>query len=197
MTTSPHIVVVTGGLSVPSSSQLLGDRLSAAVSKLRPGAKLSPVVLRDHAGDLTNYLLTRVPTASLRQVLDEMVACDGVIAVTPVFNGSYSGLFKTFFDALDEKTLAGRPVVLGATGGTARHSLAIDQAMLPMFHYLKAIPIPTGVFAATADWGSSEGLQRRIEQAAAELVEYIDRFPRTEQRDEFEDVTDFSKLLGR
>ncbi|WP_028707473.1 CE1759 family FMN reductase [Propionicicella superfundia] len=198
MSESTRIVVVTAGLSVPSSSQLLGERLAAALTERRPDLTLSSVLLREHATDLTNYLLTRVPSAALRGVLDDMTAADGAVVVTPVFNASYSGLFKLFFDALDEDTLAGKPVLLAATGGTPRHSLVVDQAMAPLFRYLKAIAVPTGVFAATADWGStSTGLSGRIGRAAGELLDLLDRLPRRVPTDEFEDVVDFSKLLGR
>ena len=77
-----------------------------------------------------NHVATRLPGPALRDAFDAVCAADGVITVTPVFNASYSGLFKLFFDALDEGAMKGRPVLLGATGGTARHSLAVEHAML-------------------------------------------------------------------
>lgn len=189
------IVLVTAGLGVPSSTTLLGERIAAALSEHRPEFAHSTVSLREHAVDLVNYMLSRVPTAGLRVALDAVAEADGLVAITPVFNGSYSGVFKMFFDALDEKTISGKPVLLAATGGTPRHSLVIDQAMLPMFHYLRAIVVPTGVFAATQDWGASNtGLQRRIRSATEELSDLIRRFPRPEPGGD--DVVDFSTLLG-
>lgn len=197
MSTSTRVVVITAGVSVPSSTQLLGERLAAAVTQQRPEASVSMLLVKDHATAITNYVLTGVPSAELRTAMDEVAGADAVIAVTPVFNASYSGLFKLFFDAMDEKTLAGKPVLLGATGGTARHSLVIDQAMLPLFHYLKAFIVPTGVFAATADWGSSStGLQQRIDRSVEQLLDWTDRIPSTTPVDEFADVVDFSHLLG-
>ena len=89
--------------------------------------------------------------------------------MTPVFNASYSGLFKMFFDALDPDALTGTPVLIAATAGTARHSLVLDHAMRPLFAYLRAVVVPTGVFAATEDFGSP-GLSDRITRAAAELA---------------------------
>jgi FMN reductase len=112
------------------------------------------------------------PGRSLAAAFDAVAAADGLIAVTPVFSASYSGLFKSFFDALsvtDENALAGKPVLIGATGGTARHSLVLDHALRPLFAYLKAVVVPTGVYAASEDWGA-EGLDGRIERAAAELA---------------------------
>ncbi len=67
-----------------------------------------------------------------------MTGADGVIAVTPVFTASYSGLFKSFFDLIDPTALTGTPVLIGATGGTARHSLVLDHALRPLFAYLRA-----------------------------------------------------------
>ena len=105
-----------------------------------------------------------------------MTSADAVIAVTPVFSGSYSGLFKSFFDVVDPQSLAGKPVLLGATGGSARHSLMLEHAMRPLFAYLRAIVVPTAVFAATADFGAADGggsLPDRIDAAGAELVSLL------------------------
>jgi len=96
-----------------------------------------------------------------------------VIAVTPVFSASYSGLFKSFFDVLDPQALVGTPVLMAATGGSARHSLVLDFALRPLFSYLKAAPVPTGVFAATADFGADDAgrsLSGRVRQAGRELA---------------------------
>jgi FMN reductase len=90
-----------------------------------------------------------------------------------VFSASYSGLFKTFFDVLDEDALAGTPVLLGATAGTARHSLAMEYAVRPLFAYLRAAVVPTGVVAASEDWagaGTGEALAGRVDRAAGELA---------------------------
>ena len=48
---------------------------------------------------------------------------------------------------------AGVPVLLAATGGTERHSLMIEHAIRPLFTYLGAEPVRTGVYAATSDFG--------------------------------------------
>src|SRR5581483_4154931 len=99
-------------------------------------------------------------------------AADGLIAVSPIFSASYSGLFKTFFDVLDQGVLEGKPVLIAATGGTARHSLALEYAFRPLFAYLKAIVVPTAVYAAAEDWADG-GLAERIERAAGELTALV------------------------
>lgn len=194
------IVVITAGTSIPSSSRMLGEQLGeatvAALVASGVPAEVTHLELRTLAVDLAQHLATRVPSGRLREAFDAVCAADGVIAVTPVFNGSYSGLFKLFFDALDEDAMAGRPVLLGATGGTARHSLVIDHAMLPLFFYLKALVAPHPVFAATKDWGASGGkLDRRITRAAEEFAKLVLAAAPHKQGDDFE-VTDFTDLLG-
>ena len=108
------LVVVTAGLSEPSSSRLLADRLAAAVERHLREAGLEPrlevIELRDHAMDLANQMLTGFPTPSLQAALDAVLAADGVIAVTPIFSGSYNGLFKLFFDVIDRDGFRAKPV---------------------------------------------------------------------------------------
>ena len=115
------------------------------------------IELRELAHDITNNLLTGFPSAGAADRRStRSPRPTRVIAVTPVFSASYSGLFKSFFDVLDPKALVGTPVLMAATGGSARHSLVLDYALRPLFSYLKATIVPTGVFAATADFGSDD-----------------------------------------
>jgi len=45
-------------------------------------------------------------------------------------------------------------VLIAATAGTARHSLALEHALRPLFSYLRAVVVPTAVFAVAQDWGA-------------------------------------------
>jgi FMN reductase len=198
------LAVVSAGLSVPSSTRLLADRLTdATVTALgERGVTARPEVieLRDHARDLADHLVTGFPNAALRPVLETVAGADGLIAVTPIFSASYSGLFKTFVDVLDRpdlgsNALTGTPVLLGATAGTARHQLALDHALRPLFAYLHATVVPTGVFAASGDWGSDPQLAARITRAAGELADLVAARPATTVTDPFADPTPFEQLL--
>jgi FMN reductase len=194
------IAVVTAGLTTPSSSRLLADQLSAAVADELSGrgisSRIETIEVRDHAHDLTNNLLTGFPSAELREVLETVEAADALIVVSPTFSASYSGLFKMFFDVLDDQALAGKPVLLAATGGTERHSLVLDFALRPLFAYLKALPVPTGVYAASTDWGpNAAGLRPRITQAASELVAALHHETPTKS-DPFTNPTPFEDLLN-
>lgn len=179
---SARIAVVSAGLGTPSSTRLIADRLvTAVVAELGPTTEVEVVELPEHARELADNLVTGFAPASLRAAVDAVTGADGLIAVTPVFSGSYSGLFKTFFDVLDKQALEGQPVLLAATAGTARHSLVLEHALRPLFSYLRAAPVPTGVFAAPEDWASVAGpsgaLADRIVRAARELADAVSPRP--------------------
>jgi FMN reductase len=198
------IAVVSAGLSNPSSTRLLADRLTAAaVEALRArgdDATVEVVELRTHARDLADNLVAGFPNEALRSAIDTVSGADGLIAVTPIFSASYSGLFKTFFDVLDKEALVGKPVLLGATAGTARHSLALEHAVRPLFSYLRAVTVPTAVFAASEDWagaGVDRALAGRIDRAAGELADLVTGRPASARPvDPFADPeTSFEDLL--
>ena len=163
-----RLVVVSAGLSVPSSTRLLADRL-AAVAGRQAEADVEVVELRELAVEIAQNFTNGFPGRRLAAAIDAVTSADGLIVVTPVFSASYSGLFKSFFDVIDKDALTGMPVLIAATGGTARHSLVLDHALRPLFAHLKAVVVPTGVYAASEDWGA-EGLDGRIERAAGELA---------------------------
>ena len=160
--------VVSAGLSVPSSTRLLADRLAAATGR-QADVDVEVVELRELAVEIAQNLTNGFPGRRLAAAIDAVTSADGLIVVTPVFSASYSGLFKSFFDVIDKDALTGIPVLIAATGGTARHSLVLDHALRPLFAHLRAVVVPTGVYAASEDWGA-EGLDGRIERAAGELA---------------------------
>lgn len=195
------LVVVSAGLSYPSSTRLLADNLTTATVEALGEVEVTHVELRDVAHELTDHLLTGFPGAELSEAIEAVRAADGIIAVTPVFSASYSGLFKTFFDVLEEGVLDGKPVLVGATAGTARHSLVLEHALRPLFSYLHGVVVPTGVFAATDDFAAS-GLDQRVARAAGELAVLMgkssapDAFrARRTVEHEFADPTPFEELL--
>jgi FMN reductase len=193
-----RIAVISAGLSVPSSTRLLADRLSAAVvDAIHAPVEVDVVELRPLAHALADNLLTGFASGELAEAIETVRGADALIVVTPVFSASYSGLFKTFFDVLEPDLLTGVPVLIGATAGTARHSLVLDHALRPLFSYLHATVVPTGVFAASEDFGEA-GLDARIERAAGELAALLSGAPRARARsieDEFAEPTPFEDLL--
>ena len=198
------VVVLTAGLSQPSSTRLLGDRLGVAVQQalVERGSEtdLEVVELREHARDLTNHLLTGFASGDLTAVIERVQRADALVVVTPIFSASYSGLFKMFFDVLPAESLVGTPTLIAATAGTARHSLALEHALRPLFAYLRAVVVPTAVFAATEDWADGGALDERIGRAAGELGDLLSpatRWRPQRVREPEPDVVPFVRLLAR
>lgn len=231
MTTDPQmtgdrplqLVVISAGTSVPSSTRMLADRLTNSTSEslTRHGQDVEITVLeaRELAHEVVDATFTRFPGDKLKTALDAIARADGVIAVTPTYNQSYSGLFKSLMDVIEPGTLTGVPVALGATGGSARHSLAIDYALRPLFAYFKADVVPTTVFAASEDFGAvatagdEDSLGTRAGRVGTELADYMLRFAgitggavaptradagrgRKTDDDEFSDFVPMGDLLG-
>ena len=202
--TASRVVVVSAGLRTPSSTRLLADQLGEAVRERLAAdghdADIRVMELREHAHAIADALLTGFPAGGLRDAVDSVRSADGLIVVSPTFSASYSVLFKSFFDLFEAGALPGVPSLLGATGGTERHSLMLEHALRPLFVYLGASPVHTAVYAATSDFGG-EGAGRlleRIERAAAELTVAIrgGRAARRPPPDPYEEVVPFSDLLS-
>lgn len=201
--TTFSVAVISAGLSQPSSTRLLADRLAratrGAVDARGDRVEFVDIELRELAHEITNNLLTGFPGPALQSAIDAVTSADAVIAVTPVFSASYSGLFKAFIDILDTDSLDGTPVLIAATGGSARHSLALEYAVRPLMAYLRAAVVPTSVFAATGDFGDDDTaatLADRIDRAAAELADAIAGTTTRKRTDPFAGPLSFEQLLG-
>jgi FMN reductase len=174
--TDLRLVVISSGLRTPSSTRLLADELGNAVAAALAAdgrtAQVRTWELREHAHAIADALLTGFPAGALEEVVDDVATADALVAVSPTFSASFSGLFKSFFDLFEAGSLSGVPTILAATGGTERHSLVLEHALRPLLVYLGASPVRTAVYAATADFGGEGAgrLRTRIERAAAELA---------------------------
>jgi FMN reductase len=168
-----RLAVVSAGIGDPSSTRLLADRTAERTTALAASrgaaVTVSVIDLREVAADISTALVSQLITPRLQQAIIVLGEADGVIAAAPVYKAGPSGLFTSFFHILDNDLLIAKPVVLAATAGTARHALVVDDQMRPLFAYLRALTVPTSLFAAPEDWGDP-ALNRRIDRAARELV---------------------------
>ncbi|UOQ57629.1 NAD(P)H-dependent oxidoreductase [Leucobacter allii] len=170
------LAVVSAGTSDPSTTTMLANRVAdrAAALAAAQGVELRIrfVDLRALAADITTALVAQHVSPALQEVSDILRDADAIVAATPVYKAGASGLFTAFFQVLDNDLLIGTPVVLGATAGSARHALVVDDQVRGLFAYLRTVTVPTGLFAAPDDWNSRE-FGSRIERAAGELVALI------------------------
>lgn len=195
-----NIVVISGGLGSPSSTRVLADdivgRLREALALHGEELETTVVELRELAHPIIDAMLTGFATGELAKVTHAVAGADALVVISPTFSASISGLVKSFFDVLEPGVLTGKPVLMGATGGTERHSLMLEFAMRPLFSYLGALPVRTAVFAATADFGGdgAAALARRVKQGADELASAVIGRSATTAADDF---VEFATLLRR
>lgn len=214
-----RLTVISAGLSTPSTTRSIADQLADAVSTAVTARgetlQIEVIEVKNLAVDLAHAMTNGgLSSGALDEAKRQVSQADGLVVVTPVFKASYTGLLKLFFDVLDTDALNGMPTIIAATAGTARHSLVLDYALRPLLTYMRAVVVPTGIFAATDDFGSEEGagLVTRSNRAAAELAALIvadttgvdglagpldqEHRPRKTGTDPTENFTPFSQLLA-
>lgn len=167
---------ISGSLGRPSKTHALvvavADRVSA-----RFGASSSLHDLDDFGPSLgeARHLANLAPSA--RALVDRLIAADALIVGSPVYKGSYTGLFKHLFDLLDPAVLAGKPVLLTATGGGEKHALIIEHQLRPLFGFFEAATLPTGIYASGPDFTNgipaSLPLIARIDRAVAQFSPWL------------------------
>jgi FMN reductase len=164
-----RLVVISAGTGNPSSTRQLADRLAQKSLDLLGEATVSAIELGPLAADTARAAVAGFPGEALQPAIERIAQADAIIAATPIYKAGISGLFKTFVDVLDNDLIVAKPVLLAATGGTARHALVIDDQLRPLFAYMRALTLPTSVYAAPEDWATGD-LGKRIERAATELA---------------------------
>ncbi|WP_051259191.1 CE1759 family FMN reductase [Schaalia suimastitidis] len=179
-----NIVVIHAGMSEHASTVQLGTLIADELVTIASEVSATPlsiewIAMRPLAHQITDHILTGFPPADLAVAQESVAKADAIVALSPTYQASYSGLFKSFFDVLPENSLENKPVLIGATGGTPRHAQVTESALRPLFSYLHADTVPTAIYAATEDWGAhatdsagdgGEALIRRVRRAARQLL---------------------------
>jgi len=170
-----HITLVVGNAADRSRTKVLAQGIAQALTDALGQPVNSQVLeLWRLAPDIAVAgWVSDLPPAGAA-ALKAISQADLVIAVTPVYKGSYSGLFKHLFDLLDPDALVGKPVLLAANGGSDRHALVVDHQLRPLFAFFRALTVPSAVYAAEPDFDGytlrSPALLARIEEAAGQAA---------------------------
>lgn len=170
------IVGFAGSFSQPSRTRAL---VQAAVDDAADRTGLDPLVF--DLGDLGVSLGHARQLDDLgegaRKLVDSLLAADAIVVGSPVYKGSYTGLFKHLFDLIAPEALRGKPVLLTATGGGHRHALVIEHQLRPLFGFFEATVVPTGVYAANSDLEGGRvtavDVVARLDAAVGQLVRAI------------------------
>jgi FMN reductase len=178
--TALNIVAVVGNPGARSRTKVLADAivktLSAALEPHHP-LRLQVLEIADLASHIGTALTPQQLDAEGAAAVRAIETADLIVAVTPVYKGSYSGLFKHLFDLVDQEALVGRPVLLAANGGSHRHALVVDHQLRPLFAFFRALAVPSAIYAAEADYAgytiNPGPLQDRIDEAVAQAVSLV------------------------
>jgi FMN reductase len=169
-----NIVAVSGNPGTPSRTRALVDVVLAALRERVSGVQ-HVVDLAEVGLDLAHSSYRKQLGARAEAALGRIEAADLLVVASPVYRGSYTGLFKHVFDLVDLDALAGVPVLLAATGGSDRHALVIEHQLRPLFGFFRAVSVPTGLYATEADFEHyrlvSTAVRQRVAAAADEVVD--------------------------
>ncbi|GHG21381.1 FMN reductase [Paracoccus aerius] len=179
-----RIAAFAGSLSNPSRTRALVENAAR-----RAAARFGAEAFVHDLSDLQPSLGMAGSLGELhpkgRAIVDDILSADALIVGSPVYKGSYTGLFKHLFDLIDPQALAGKPVLLTATGGGDRHALVIEHQLRPLFAFFEAAVLPTGVYAGGADFRdgqpSSDALLARLDRAVDQLAPWLGQ-PRVDPR---------------
>ncbi|WP_296246616.1 FMN reductase [uncultured Stenotrophomonas sp.] len=148
-----RVVAVSGGLHRPSKAAALVEHLSKLIA-----AEVHCETQLVELDQLARHMAGTVRRSELPDTVELGLAAveqaDVLVVATPVYRGSYTGLFKHFFDFIHQDALIDTPVLLAATGGSERHALMIDHQLRPLFSFFQARTLPLGVYATDRDFAS-------------------------------------------
>jgi FMN reductase len=112
-----------------------------------------------------------------RRLVEAIEEADGLVVGSPVYKGSYTGLFKHLFDLVDPAALAGKPVAIAATGGGARHALVVEHSFRPLFGFFGALQVPVTVYASDSEFTdgalTDQGVRERVGLAGSLLADLL------------------------
>lgn len=171
---APLIVGISGNLARPSRTRVLVEAILAEAAGRGLG-RTEAFDLVDAGPGLGMAVGRKDAPAALERVWHAIETCDALVVASPVYKGSYGGLLKHLFDLLDMKALAGRPVVLAATGRAEQHALMIEHGMRPLFGFFGALTLPGAIHATEKDFASPDELTPAARERVAAAVDQLAR----------------------
>jgi FMN reductase len=156
-----RVVVVNGSPSRPSKTMGLVEVVLDTLAEMLPVERSQIDVYRLGPG-FTEAIERDDVTPEVEAALRLAEEADMLVAATPVFRGSYPGMFKHFFDLVDQYGLANKPVLLAATGGGEHHALVLEHALRPLFAFFQALTVPVAFFASAGDFDGTVLLNPRV-----------------------------------
>ncbi|YBV94346.1 FMN reductase (plasmid) [Phyllobacteriaceae bacterium JZ32] len=175
--TAPTIIGLSGSYSYPSRTRaLVADIAHRAAQRYSRRAQVYD--LSQFGSSLGAARKLSDLDESARRIVIQMVEAEALVVASPVYKGSYTGLFKHLIDLLDPTAFVGKPILLAATGGGDRHTLVIEHQLRPLFGFFEARTLATGIYAAERDFAEgsvSPALAERLARAIEQFTPYLAR----------------------
>ncbi len=166
----PDVVLIAGSPSATSRSRALLERAAEQFGRLGRATRLI-----DLSTLPAEALLGRRPDPALDNALAAVRAAPLIVAATPVYRETYSGLLKVFLDQLRPDDLKGRTTVILATGASAAHGTSVVQSLTRVLESVGA-RVTGQLYALDAEFTDGApgpdllvSLERAIAQATARL----------------------------
>jgi len=161
------LLAVNGSPSSPSKTRALAE----------VAVELAGGDILDVSGLDADGLLLRRTDPSVDQALARIADADRVVLCTPVYRATYSGLLKVLLDQLPQDGLAGKAVVLAATGGSPAHFLGLDTGLRAVVASVHGWAVPTVVYAIGTDFDDqgrpSDAVRATLATALDEAAQVI------------------------
>lgn len=170
-------VGISGSPAARSKSRTL---LEHALAELRERGVSTTLI--DLSALPADALLGRRRAPEVDEALASVSQAAIVVASTPVYRATYSGLLKVFFDLMPVNGLVGKTAIPIATGGSPAHQLVIDHGLRPLFASVGAVITPTGIYGTDSAFENSiphPTLIARIRVAVSEAITLSDRLQMT------------------
>jgi FMN reductase len=170
------VVAVCGSVQRPSRTLVLLHEVLARLEQRLP-IQVRVLELTELGPEFAGVLRRDALPDVVQQALGEIEQADLLIAASPVYRASYTGLFKHLFDFVHHLALRDTPVLLAATGGSERHALVIDHQLRPLFGFFQAHSLPIGLYASEADFTNyritNADVLERLERAIEPVVQRL------------------------
>ncbi|MCU1437643.1 MAG: NADH-dependent reductase [Naasia sp.] len=170
------VVGISGSPTAPSKTSVLVHEVTQSFAS-GLDARASVIELAPLLQDLAAGPTRRQLGSNARRALEAVEAADVIVAGSPAYRATYTGLFKLFFDHIGQYALVDKPVVLTATGGSDRHALLVEHQMRPLFGFFQALTLPLGIFATSADLDGyrlqSDAVRERIDVSVRRTLPLI------------------------
>ena len=171
MSSTLKVVAVSGSVQRPTRTLVLLKALIAGLAQKLP-IELHLIELSEVGPQFAGVLRREDLPAAVEADLQAIETANLLIAASPVYRASYTGLFKHLFDFVEQYALVGQPVLLAATGGGERHALIIEHQLRPLFSFFQALTLPLGVYASSADF---DGHTLRTGAVTTRIAQAVDR----------------------